>query len=249
MGDGRYDRGRDATTSQPPVGCYNVDAGTGTEEYYDRWAPDYDEVYLRPERQSDLLAVGSHLADLFAGKHVLEVAAGTGWWTSRLADTAASVTATDANRSTLDIARARRAWPQSVKFVVADALQLQTIRGDFDAAFVGFFWSHVPLQEIGGFLEGLMLRLLPGSLMVFIDNRLVPGSVHPVTRRDDQGNTYQQRQLKDGSSWEVLKNFPEPDEVRARLSRIGHSIELQQLDNYWLASCRTPISAPSVEPG
>ena len=47
------------------------------------------------------------------------------------------------------------------------ALALQSVRGDFDAAFAGFFWSHVPLAEIDGFLEALMLRLLPGSLVVF----------------------------------------------------------------------------------
>lgn len=157
-----------------------MNEGTGTEEYYHRWAPDYDEVYTRPERQADMLAVRARLTEWFAGKHVLEVAAGTGWWTTVLADTAASVTATDVNRAAFDVARARRGWPPSVDFAVADALQLDTIRGDFDAAFAGFFWSHLPLARIDASLEGLMQRLLPGSLMVFIDNRLVPGSVHPV---------------------------------------------------------------------
>jgi demethylmenaquinone methyltransferase/2-methoxy-6-polyprenyl-1,4-benzoquinol methylase len=204
---------------------------------------EYDEVYSRPERQSDLLAVRARLTELFAGLHVLEVAGGTGWWTSVLADTAASVTATDVNRATLDVARARRAWPPSVEFAVADALQLQAIRGDFDAAFAGFFWSHIPLEKLDAFLAGLALRLGPGSLLVFIDNRLVPGSVHPVARHDEQGNTYQVRQLKDGSSWDVLKNFPEPDEVPTRLNRIAYSVELQELANYWLAWCRTPVAA------
>jgi SAM-dependent methyltransferase len=215
-----------------------VDAGTGTEEYYRHWAPEYDDVYTRPERQGDMLVVRAHLTDWFAGKHVLEVAAGTGWWTSVLADTAASVTATDVNQATLDVARSRRAWPPSVDFAVADAFQLATIAGDFDAAFAGFFWSHVPLATIDTFLEGLMRRLRPGSLVVFIDNRLVPGSVHPVARSDEQGNTYQRRRTEDGSSWDVLKNFPGPNEVRTRLSRFGSSVELEELDNYWLAWCR-----------
>lgn len=214
--------------------------GTGTEEYYHHWAPEYDEVYTRPERQTDMIVVRDRLTDLFAGKHVLEVAAGTGWWTSVLADTAASVTATDVNQATLEVAKARRPWPPSVDFAAADALQLQTIRGDFDAAFAGFFWSHIPLAKIDTFLEGLMRRLLPGSLVVFVDNRLVPGSVHPVARRDEQGNTYQQRQMADGSSWDVLKNFPEPAEVRSRLNRFARSVELDELDNYWLACCRSP---------
>jgi demethylmenaquinone methyltransferase/2-methoxy-6-polyprenyl-1,4-benzoquinol methylase len=214
--------------------------GTGTEDYYHHWAPDYDEVYTRPQRQSDFQVVRGRLTGLFAGKHVLEVAAGTGSWTSVLADTAASVTATDINQTTLEVAKARRPWPPSVDFAVADALALRTIPGDFDAAFAGFFWSHVPLTKIDAFLEGLTLRLLPGSLMVFVDNRLVPGGVHPVARRDEQGNTYQHREMKDGSSWDVLKNFPRPDEVRTRLNRFGQSVELEELDNFWLAWCRSP---------
>jgi SAM-dependent methyltransferase len=214
--------------------------GTGTEEYYRHWAPDYDEVYTRPERQGDMLVLRGRLTDWFAGKHVLELAAGTGWWTSVLANTAASVTATDVNQATLDVARARRDWPSRVDFVVADAFGPHAIRGDFDAVFAGFFWSHIPLTTIDTFLEGLMRRLLPGSLVVFADNRLVPGSVHPVARRDAQGNTYQRRLMKDGRSWDVLKNFPEPDEVRTRLHRFGQSAEVEELDNYWLARCRSP---------
>ena len=215
-------------------------AGTGTEEYYRRWAPDYDQVYTRPERQGDMLAVRARLGGWFAGKHVLELAAGTGWWTNVLADAAASVTATDVNQAALSVAKARRAWPPSVSFMVADAFDLRAIGGDFDAAFAGFFWSHIPLAKIDVFLEDLMRRLLPGSLVVFADNRLVPGSVHPVSRRDEHGNTYQRRQMKDNSSWEVLKNFPEPGQVRTRLSRFGQSAEVEELDNYWLAWCRSP---------
>jgi ubiquinone/menaquinone biosynthesis C-methylase UbiE len=111
-----------------------VGRGTGTEEYYRRRAPEYDAVYTRPERQSDLLVIRDRLLSRFAGKHVLEVAAGTGWWTSVLADTAASVAATDVNQATLDIARARRAWPSSVSFALADAFELDAVNGDFDAS-------------------------------------------------------------------------------------------------------------------
>src|SRR5580700_11383921 len=131
---------------RPCLGQNGVPAmGTGTEEYYRHWAPDYDEVYTRPERQGDMLVLRGRLTDWFAGKHVLELAAGTGWWTSVLANTAASVTATDVNQATLDVARARRDWPSRVDFVVADAFGPHAIRGDFDAVFAGFFWSHIPL--------------------------------------------------------------------------------------------------------
>jgi hypothetical protein len=83
-----------------------------------------------------------------------------------------------------------------------------------------------------------MRRLLPGSLAVFVYNRLVPRSVHPVARRDQQGNTYQERRMRDGTSWDVIKNFPDPDELRTRLSSFGQSVGVDELDNYWLAWCR-----------
>jgi hypothetical protein len=94
------------------------------------------------------------------------------------------------------------------------------------------------LAKIDAFLETLMRRLLPGSLAVFVDNRLAPGSVHPVARRDAQGNTYQERRMRDGTSWDVIKNFPDPDELRTRLSSFGQSVGVDELDNYWLAWCR-----------
>jgi hypothetical protein len=76
--------------------------------------------------------------------------------------------------------------------------------------------------------------------VVLADNRYVEGSNHPITRRDAEGNTYQHRQLADGSSWEVLKNFPTLNELAARLSRFGSEVAVEQLTYYWLPSFRTP---------
>ena len=53
--------------------------------------------------------------------------------------------------------------------------------------------------------------------MLIVDNRYVEGSNSRVTREDEQGNTYQRRQLDNGAEFEVLKNFPH----RAELP-IGH---------------------------
>ncbi len=41
-----------------------------------------------------------------------------------------------------------------------------------------------------------------------LDNKYVTGSSTPISRTDAHGNTYQNRPLKDGSTHEVLKNFP-----------------------------------------
>src|SRR4051812_25031522 len=131
---------------------------TGTESYYARRALEYDEVYDKPERQHDLAGLRDQIPVLLGGRQVLEVAAGTGYWTSVYADAAEGVVATDINPAVLDVARGRREWPRTVKFIVDDGLVLRNVPGTFNAAFVGFFWSHVPAQALDGFLATLTDR-------------------------------------------------------------------------------------------
>ncbi len=208
---------------------------TGTETYYAERAREYDRVYDKPERQSDLRQIEALLPPVFAGRDVLEVATGTGYWTQFYADGAASVTATDVNDEVLDVARQRRPWP-TAEFRLANAFELGHLDGSFDAAFAGFLWSHLLLTQLPTFVEHLTAQLTPRSPVLFIDNRYVEGSNHPVTRTDTDGNTFQQRRLSDGTEWEVLKNFPSPDEVRATLEPHLMDIETREFDYFWLAT-------------
>lgn len=211
---------------------------TGTEDYYQARAREYDLVYDKPERQDDLRSLRIWLARSVAGRRVLEVAAGTGYWTDAYADTAACVTATDVSEATLAVARARRVWPATVTFAEADALHLAGASGQFDTVFAGFFWSHVPLEHMGRFLATVSDRLEGTGTVIFMDNRYVASSSHPISRVDRNGNTYQQRKLSDGSRWEVLKNFPSAAELRSCLVPLTRTVEIIELDYYWTAVCR-----------
>ena len=213
--------------------------GTGTEKYYERRAREYDRVYEKPERQADITELRRHICDALAGRRVLEVAAGTGYWTQFYADRASRVCATDVNEATLEVARRRRRWPDQVSFVPCDAFALDTVAGQFDAVLAGFLWSHVPLDRLDELLGGIVARLEPRSLVMLVDNNYVPGSNHPITRTDIQGNTYQRRSLDDGSTWEVLKNFPTPTELSAQLARHGTEAQIRSLEYYWIATIRT----------
>jgi ubiquinone/menaquinone biosynthesis C-methylase UbiE len=210
---------------------------TGTEDYYRRRAAEYDRVYAKPERQADLTSVREWLPSQLAGRRVLEIAAGTGYWTEVFAGHAASTVATDINPAPLDLARARLSGWTNVRFVEADAFDLDPLDGSFDAAFVGFFWSHVPRAAIGAFLEGLAHRLEPGAAIVILDNRYVDGSNHPISRTDHDGNTYQRRTLEDGTEWEVLKNFPSQDFLQAALEPHTSAVSLTRWTYYWAATC------------
>jgi hypothetical protein len=126
----------------------------GMREYYARRAATYERVYFKPERQADLRAMEAWLGTPFAGREVLEVACGTGWWT-----------------------------PHG-------------------------------------------------------DNAFVAASSTPLSRRDADGNTYQQRTLDDGSMHEVLKNFPTRAEALARLGPRAHDAEWIAHAHYWVLSYR-----------
>lgn len=213
---------------------------TGTEEYYAQRAAEYDQVYEKLERQGDIAALGRSLTQAFAGRDVLDIAAGTGFWTERFADGARSTTVCDVNEKTLLVARSRRTWTDTVTFACCDAFALHEVPGAFDAAFVGFLWSHVDLEHLDRFLDGVIRRLEPGATVVIVDNTYVEGSNHQVTRTDESGNTYQQRRLADGSEWEVRKNFPSPEEVAARLARHGVAATITSTTYFWTATFQTP---------
>jgi demethylmenaquinone methyltransferase/2-methoxy-6-polyprenyl-1,4-benzoquinol methylase len=164
---------------------------------------------------------------------VLEVACGTGYWTPHIARHALRVDAYDINEETLAIARAKPVDTARVSFSQGDAYAPPIATQRHDAAFAGFWWSHVPRQLIARFLEGLHAALAPGARIVCIDNRQVAGSSTPVSRTDEHGNTYQSRVLSDGSRHEVLKNFPMPAELQEAVRPYAAAFDSCLFDYYW----------------
>jgi SAM-dependent methyltransferase len=218
--------------------------------YYDERAAIYERVYHKPHRQADLRAIEAWLRTRFAGRHGLEIACGTGWWTPHAAHDCASWLATDLNESTLAMARKKPLPPNKVRFAVADAYALDAslrrldpaldpARPDrpntarFDAAFAGCWWSHVPLARLPSWLEHLHIQLQPGARVVMLDNRYVEGDSTAVHRVDADGNGYQWRMLDDDSRHEVVKNFPTADSVRAALGARAREIHFVEHAHYW----------------
>jgi ubiquinone/menaquinone biosynthesis C-methylase UbiE len=201
-------------------------------------------VYDKPERRDDLARLHEIIPAFFVDRDVLEVACGTGYWTRRIAPRAHSVLATDLTVETMAVALANQPdWPH-VRFERADAFALESVSGAFDAVFAGFFWSHVRHSDVHRFLTGLHRRLGAGALVVFVDNRYVEGSNYPITRTDDEGNTYQRRTLENGTVHEVLKNFPTAAELRETLARAGATdVSVVELNHYWYASYVIPSDA------
>src|SRR5436190_5113600 len=189
-------------------------------KYYDDRAKEYEKIYLKPERQEDLKNGAIILKELFSNKAVLEIACGTGYWTQKIAETAGSVLATDVNASVIEIGR-NKIYPKSnVRCEVADLYSLEPDHS-FDSLFAGFIWRHIPLQELGRFLETVNALIKPGGQVVIMDNSFVRGSSTPIDETDEHGNTFQTRKLEDGTTHRVLKNFPTEFYMRNKLSGVA----------------------------
>ena len=186
--------------------------------YYHRRAAEYEKIYHKPERQTDLAAAAVVLQDFFKGLEVYEIACGTGYWTQRIAETAASVTATDINQAVIEIAEQKDYPHKNVIYQTADIFQTVP-DSQYDALFGGFIWSHILMEDLDRFIEIARRWVKPGGIIVFMDNNYVEGSNHPVTRTDAGGNTFQTRKLADGSSHEVLKNFPDEQFLKEKLGQ------------------------------
>ncbi len=208
--------------------------------YYAKRAAEYERFYDKPERKAEYAALRERVAGMLAGRRVLELACGTGYWTKVMATTAAEVTALDLNQEVLDVAASKNLPKDKVSFGICDAYALPDLGRRHDALFAGFWWSHVPLEKLEGFLNDISSKIKPGALIAFLDNRYVEGSNTPVSRRDAQGNSYQARKLDDGSLHEVLKNFPDDAELLRRASAHGTQASVEDFRYFWLLSWRAP---------
>jgi demethylmenaquinone methyltransferase/2-methoxy-6-polyprenyl-1,4-benzoquinol methylase len=204
------------------------------EQYYSRRAREYEQIYFKPERQHELEWLRERVPRLYTGRRVLEVACGTGYWTQFIARSASKVFACDINEPVLEIAREKPIARGKAEFFKADAISLEGVPRGCNAAFAGFWWSHVKKSGLAQFVSNLAGVLEPGSVVGILDNQYAEGSSTPVSRRDAEGNTYQMRKLANGDEYEVLKNFPTAEELRDAVAAVAREAHLETLQYYWL---------------
>ena len=181
-------------------------------DYYNKRLSEYEAIYAKPERQTDLKKLVAQLQADVAHCSVLELACGTGWWTERLAPHAASWTATDADAGALAVVQHKNI--QGLNATQTLNAYRPQIASPVDCVFAAHWYSHLLFVEYPEFFKAVHQCLKPSGRLIMLDNNYVTGSSTPISRTDADGNTYQTRPLKDGSTHEVLKNFPTHDQLR-----------------------------------
>ncbi len=196
--------------------------------YYAARAGEYDDWYLRRGRYShgaladvaweaDLDTATLWLDRLPISGEIVELAAGTGWWSPLLAQKG-QLSIYDAVEEPLDRARDRLlAHGLAAHIHVRDAWEAPDRQ--VDALFCGFWLSHVPRARLAEFLAICRAWLKPGGTFAFIDSRLDPDSSatdHPAPADD-----MSMRKLDDGREFIIPKIFYTPEELIAGLHTSG----------------------------
>ena len=203
---------------------------TDMEQYYEERAPVYDRVYAYEERQEDLRTLEQKVQQYFAGKHVLEVAAGTGYWSQFICRTATGLLATDVNPGPLQVLQERK-LEKPVDTLVADGYTLEEVKETFEAGFAGCWISHIPIAERTAWFERFHAKLEIGSKVLLLDNSEAQTVRLPIIDRDDDGNTYQERVTDAGDAYRVVKNFPDAEELKVLVDD-PHAV-FTMMDHYW----------------
>ena len=200
-----------------------------TRDYYAARSPEYDDWYLRRGRYSrgpardlawhaELDQVTAWLDRVPYSGDLVELAAGTGWWSPLLAQKG-ELSMYDVNPGPLELARERLvAHHLRAHLHVRDAWAEPDRQ--VDGVFCGFWLSHVPDARLRDFL-GLVSRWLrPGGRFAFIDSLPDPesGAVdhHPVT-----GDGTSLRRLADGREFRIIKVHRSAEEMAAAVAAAG----------------------------
>ena len=220
-------------------------------EYYEARAAEYDDWYLRRGRyargaihdaawNAELDAAGRWLDALPWTGEIVELAAGTGWWSPLLASRG-ELSLYDASPAALDLARER---------LVAHGLRAHLHVRDawsepdrvVDGLFMGFWLSHVPRERLAESLAIGRRWLKPGGRIAFIDSLADPASGaadHPLPARDRST-----RRLDDGRQFTIVKVYYAPDELATALEAAGfEDIDLTTTGRFFLLG--TARAAPS----
>jgi demethylmenaquinone methyltransferase/2-methoxy-6-polyprenyl-1,4-benzoquinol methylase len=228
-----------AVVTDPPAG-----PAAETVAYDEARAGEEDDWYLRRGRYDhgpidnlawtmDLDRATLWLDGLPLGGRIVELAAGTGWWSPLLAGKG-ELWCYDAAGPLLDRARERLvAHHLRAHLHVRDAWAAP-VPPPAAALFTGFWLSHVPRVRLDAFLAVARGWLKPGGTFAFIDSRPDPASGAPDPDWDAATET-SQRRLADGRSFTIPEVVHTPDGLRSALARAGFAeVEVQATARFFL---------------
>jgi ubiquinone/menaquinone biosynthesis C-methylase UbiE len=231
------------------------------KEYYRARAQEYDDWFYRRGRydrgvehtqlwQTEVGEVRHALQTANLTGHVVDIAAGTGIWTKELLKMADHITAIDSSEEMIELHR-QRLQSDKITYTLTDIFYWQPVMV-YDAAFMGFWLSHVPpshLYELIGTVAG---ALKPGGKVFFVDSLLEPsssarGHTQDLTQRKWQASLSKshqvtiRRRLNNGREFEIIKVFYDPHDLVERFGAHDIPITVKKTGHFFIYGWGTKV--------
>ena len=209
--------------------------------YYDHRASEYVDWFLRtglydrPETNEAFLSGLRQLEERVTAfgqdgeGPVLEIACGIGWWTSLLAQSRREVVALDYGPQMLAECRKRLTFNSvHAALVRASAYALPYADNVFDSCYFGFFFSHVPHEDVAPFLSEVQRVVRPGGRVLIADSSL------PTV--DLVETEIQTRPLRDGSIYPALKVYYGERGLTRVLAPFAEDLAIEKIEGLFVAA-------------
>ena len=201
-------------------------------EYYRARASEYEETALPTHGAGDS-PMAREWRDAERVVHslpqytdILELACGTGVWTRLLAQHTEHLTALDAAPEMLEINRASVNDPR-VKYECVNLFEWEPTQ-QYEMVFFAFWLSHVPDAQLDLFLQRVRRALKPNGHIFILDEPRDTKNVIPTNEN------VQARTLSDGRTYNIVKEYYAPEELRERMARFGFSfVEISHGDYFF----------------
>ena len=193
-------------------------------EYYDSLAKGYHRRfgYDEVDTSMEFNQIRDLLSGMFTGRDVLEIACGTGYWTSIIAQAAKSVLATDMNGSMLAEAMKNLSCYSNISYSEADAYSLKNVTSLFSGAISVLWWCHMPEKNIPVFLNALHSKLIPGARVLHICQ--LEDSDSESHKIDENGDTIALRKSEE-QIYRIVKNIPTEHDLREILGSVAQDVK------------------------
>ena len=212
-------------------------------EYYRARADEYDQWWNREGRYdrgaaanqrwfSEAAEVASALDEFRPSGRVLELACGTGIWSTRLLSSASSLVVVDGSREMLGLTK-HRLGSSNVRYVEANIFEWEPDE-TFDTVFFSFWLSHVPPGRFGSFWSLIGRCLAREGRVFFLDSRHEPTSTAVDHRLPGSEALTLQRRLNDGREFRIYKIFYKGAELETKLKALGWSATVTETERYFI---------------
>ena len=148
------------------------------------------------------------------GMYELDADAEARWWRD-VAEVEAVLRALGSLGEVVELAAGTGIWTRKL---VGSADRVVAVDVNAETCFFSYWLSHVPERRFDRFWALVRGLLRPGGRVFLVDT---PPGLH------EHEGEIELRQLADGRQFEIVKRCWSPDELTARVTRLGFSLELR----------------------